>query len=66
MLIWLACKLLGHKTVIKQFSREFEVAPNPILGGTYPVFFYKLVRLPFCTRCGTKVHADGEKIVPGG
>jgi len=59
MLIWLACALFGHKTVIQQFSRKFELAPDNVLGGEYPVFFYKLVRVPFCTRCGTRVHDDG-------
>jgi len=65
MLNRILCALLGHKTIVREYSRKFEVAPDPIFGGTCPVFFYKIVRLPFCTRCGVKAHADGERIVQG-
>ena len=35
---------------------------SPLTENIHTVAMYKLVRLPFCERCGEKVHEDGETL----
>jgi hypothetical protein len=59
MLIWLACLLLGHKTVSKVAIGEKYDYINPITGLPDKGQDFTFVRLGFCARCGHKVH-DGK------
>jgi len=56
MLQRLLCWLFGHKTVIRCYSRNTGTMDSII--GVTTLLYYTLVRSPFCTRCGKKVHAD--------
>jgi hypothetical protein len=59
MLTWLACLILGHKTVSRVAVGEKHDLINQITGLPDKGQDYTLVRLGFCARCGSKVH-DGK------
>lgn len=59
MLIWLACVLVGHKTVARVIVGEKYDRINQMTGLPDKGQDHTLVRLGFCARCGQKVH-DGK------
>lgn len=55
MLIWLICRLLGHKIVVKAYTgKTYETCSYG--GNPLTVSLYKWERQRFCLRCGDDVH----------
>jgi hypothetical protein len=56
----LICILWGHSTIHKAITGETVIRTNSLTANDETVPLYALVRVPFCSRCGEKVHEDGE------
>jgi ribosomal protein L33 len=58
MLIWLICHLWNHKTMHKAYTGETIMYTDRITNTLIKVPLHKWERMPYCTRCGQKVHHD--------
>lgn len=56
------CLVWGHATTHRACTGETIVRTNPLTNNEDIIPLTALVRVPFCERCGQKVHEDGETL----